>query len=105
MCTESEASMVLYPIGRKYVPKNKKVEARVTLLTVTPNDCLEDFVFPILETLGSAELEGLIRECTLANGHSELQTMAAAWALWVPVSRDQQVKRRKSHHLGRGPCP
>lgn len=57
------------------------------------NDLPEDFGFPHPAILGSAGLEGLVRVYTLASGHSELQIMAAAWALWIVVFRGQQARR------------
>lgn len=44
-------------------------------------------MFPIPAILGSAGLEGLVREYITASGHS-------AWALWIPGTRDQQAKKR-----------
>lgn len=68
--------------------RNQEVDVGVAPLTINPQ---EDFVFLIPATLGSARLEDLVWKCTLVIEHME--RMAAAWALWIPVSGNHQSRR------------
>ena len=49
--------------------RTEGVEVGIAILTVTPDDPLQDFVLPILSILDSAELEGLISQAGALPGN------------------------------------
>ena len=71
-----------------WVPRGR---SRLASLIMTLNDSSRDFIFLVSITLGSERFEFLVSTCLAGDYKSPrgLWTMAAPWAFWIPVSRDQ----------------